>query len=65
MNAFDDNWAAPGIANPAEIFPRHHGLFQSSRHIRIQHRPLSGNHDIRKLHQSAIRQKSRQPARLG
>ena len=54
----------PCCANPLEVLPSHNRLFERRSDIGVQHRPFSRNDDILKSHQSAVSEKSRQPARF-
>src|SRR6476646_11381690 len=62
VDTFDHDWPVPRLANPLEIVPSHNGLLKSSSDVGIQHRPFARDNDILKLHQTAVREKSRQPA---
>src|SRR4029077_9836585 len=62
VDPLDHNRPVPRLTNPLEIVPSHNGLLKSSSDVGIQHRPFARDNDILKLHQTAVREKSRQPA---
>ena len=62
VNAFDNDRKVPGVADPTEILPAHHGLLKSGADIGVQHCSLPGNDDIWKLHQPTIGDEARQPS---
>ena len=64
VDAFYHDGPVPRLANPWEITPSHHGLLERSGDIGVRHRSFSRDHDILEFHQSAVREKSREPARL-
>ena len=64
MDAFYHDGSIPRLANPSEIIPSHHRLLERRSDIRVQHRSLPRDDHILELHQSAVREKRCQPARL-
>jgi hypothetical protein len=53
----------PGVANPTHIAPGYRRAFERGSHILVRHRPFTRNHDVGKLHHSAVAQKVEQPRR--
>src|SRR3954451_14382424 len=64
VHALRDDRTLPRLADPFEIIPADHRLFERRADIRVRHRPVF-QHDVRKLHQAAVAQVAVQPARPG
>src|SRR5258707_5450444 len=62
-DAFDDDRAAPELANPAEVAPGHGGLREGGGDVHERDGAFAGDHDVGKSGQTAIEQKTREPSR--
>ncbi len=65
VDALDEHRPVPGVADPAEVGPRHHRLLERGADVGVGHRPAVGQDHVGELHHAAVAQEPDQPARAG